>query len=372
MPLLYEQVTERIVQDIRQGVHPPGSQLPTEQEYVRRLGVSRITVKRAMTTLERQGLIRRFRGKGTFVADDALRTLGPLERPGSVAPAQPRPRRRRIGFMLPEMSDLFGVQMVNGIDDRCRELDVDLSIRRTHGDVAIEAETIQKWIDDGLDGMIVFPCHGEFYNETLLRAVLNKFPVVLVDRTLGGIPVPSVMTDNQAAARAITDWLLGRGHTSLGFVSPPVQGTSSLEDRLQGFAERVQANPGTMPVRMARLQLSSVLPGHNEAGAIDRDRDRIAEFLRERGDITAILASEFLLAVLIESAIAADEDLRARGIEIACFDSFAPAMTLHRYPHIKQDEVAMGRKAVDLILAQLDGEAPLGTHFVDFALALET
>ena len=62
-----------------------------------------------------------------------------------------------------------------------------------------------------MDGLIVFPVHGDFYNASLLRQVLDGFPVVLVDRHLSGIPVSAVHTDNVAAARALTDAAAGAG-----------------------------------------------------------------------------------------------------------------------------------------------------------------
>jgi DNA-binding LacI/PurR family transcriptional regulator len=366
MPLLYEQVSDHITGEIAAGRLRPGDQLPTETEYATSFGVSRITIRRAMSRLDRDGLIERFRGKGTFVTAQAPQLAAPMSSPVPVTVA-PKPKRRRIGFIIPELSDLFGVMMFNGIDDRCQECDIDLSIRRSHGDIEIEARTITSWIEAGLDGLIIFPSHGEFYNQTLLRAVLNGFPVVLVDRTLKGIQVPAVMTDHYQAAQAITTWLLEQGHTSLVFASPAVRGTSSLEDRHRGFLDAVQA-AARPDRRFTTLTLESVVPGRSTSENMARDRERIRAFLAKHPDVSAILASEYGVALLIEGVVEQDPVLRERGIEIACFDSLVEAMSLHSFVHIKQDEHEIGRQAVDLLVRQLDGERLAGPHYVDFAL----
>jgi GntR family transcriptional regulator len=48
-----------------------GGQLPSEPELARRMGISRATLRQAITELEESGLVRRRHGKGTFVTGHA-------------------------------------------------------------------------------------------------------------------------------------------------------------------------------------------------------------------------------------------------------------------------------------------------------------
>jgi len=66
---LYSRMATIIQYKITSGQYEPGERLPTEEELAQNFGVSKITVRNALSILEAGGLIVRSRGKGTFVAD---------------------------------------------------------------------------------------------------------------------------------------------------------------------------------------------------------------------------------------------------------------------------------------------------------------
>jgi GntR family transcriptional regulator len=68
---LYHQVLLALRERIRRGVFPAGSTLPGELELVKLMGVSRITVKRALNELAATGFVTRHRGRGTVVTFNA-------------------------------------------------------------------------------------------------------------------------------------------------------------------------------------------------------------------------------------------------------------------------------------------------------------
>src|SRR4051794_32735571 len=64
----YEQVAERLADDIRSGALVPGARLPSERELARTLEVSRASVREAIASLQLQGAVETRPGAGTFVA----------------------------------------------------------------------------------------------------------------------------------------------------------------------------------------------------------------------------------------------------------------------------------------------------------------
>ena len=67
---LYEQIVEGLKREISEGRLPPGAPLPSFRQLAAELMVSVITVKRAYEELQREGIIYRKQGLGTFVTHD--------------------------------------------------------------------------------------------------------------------------------------------------------------------------------------------------------------------------------------------------------------------------------------------------------------
>jgi DNA-binding GntR family transcriptional regulator len=65
---IHAQISERIRSRIATGEWPAHYRLKSEPELAADLGVSRGTLRRALTTLIEEGLLRQVRGRGTFVA----------------------------------------------------------------------------------------------------------------------------------------------------------------------------------------------------------------------------------------------------------------------------------------------------------------
>ena len=71
-PTAFEETVERLGTAIRLGLLGPGTQLPPERDLAKQLGISRSTLRQALTTLVQSGLLVSTRGRqgGTFVATE--------------------------------------------------------------------------------------------------------------------------------------------------------------------------------------------------------------------------------------------------------------------------------------------------------------
>lgn len=64
-------VYRALLRSIRDGLMVPGAKLPNERELALQLNASRTAVRAALAMMERQGLVHRRVGSGTFLTDDA-------------------------------------------------------------------------------------------------------------------------------------------------------------------------------------------------------------------------------------------------------------------------------------------------------------
>ena len=78
-------VYRSLLRSIHQGRIVPGGKLPNERDLARQLKTSRTAVRTALSMMERQGLVRRRVGSGTFLTDDAGRIFERMDQTGATA-----------------------------------------------------------------------------------------------------------------------------------------------------------------------------------------------------------------------------------------------------------------------------------------------
>lgn len=69
---IYEQIYQKLLEQIQNEEFDSGATFPSERELAERFGVSRMTVRQALTTLKQEGFIYHERGIGAFVSKRKL------------------------------------------------------------------------------------------------------------------------------------------------------------------------------------------------------------------------------------------------------------------------------------------------------------
>lgn len=340
----YQVIYDFLLESIQTGKFAPGDKLPAERELCKQFNISRITSKRALELLTGQGYVTRFPGKGSFVARE-------LPRGGRLCGGS-----RTLGYVVSDFSDNFGTRLLFTIETRCRELGYSLILKRSRDSITEEAAAIASLIALGVDGLLVLPIHGEYYNEEILKLILAKKPLAFVDRKMRGLSAPSFSTDNIAAARTGAEYLLGLGHRHIAFYSGPIKNTSTIEDRRHGFID-AYAGKG-IPINEELFCTSLISPWtypFSEKNFVAQDIEKVKAHLAERREISAAFVAEYNMALIVRAAA---EGLGRRvpgDFSILTFDSPPSITGIPLFTHLLQDEEAMGRRAVDALHGMISG-----------------
>ncbi len=115
---LYSQVRDLLHTRILDGTYRSDGKMPSENDMVRGFGVSRITVRQALKDLQKEGLIFKIHGKGTFVArPKAVQNLMRLEDFGEATSAAGHETHSRVlGHRVLRPGDHISARL--GLDDK--------------------------------------------------------------------------------------------------------------------------------------------------------------------------------------------------------------------------------------------------------------
>ncbi len=270
-------------------------------------------------------------------------------RPNLAARALVTGRSRTLGLVTLDTT-LFGpVTTLYGIERAARAAGYFVSVasldtihRRSVGDA------VARLRDQVVAGIVLIA--PLISGVAALARLPTDLPIVVVEGDPEG-DFATVTVDQRTGAREATAHLLGLGHERVVHVAGPQEWFEARE-RLAGWREALVAAGVDAPLPL--LGDWSARSGFEAGG-------QIAKF----GDVTAVFAANDHMALgvlraLHEAGQAVPQDVSVVGFDdIAEAEYFTPSLTT-----VHQDFEEVGRRAVGLVLAQLDAAPRRAAHVV--------
>ena len=229
---LHVQAAERIRKYIVRRRLRSGDAMPRLQELCDYLGLSYVTVHKALAILARKGLLQPIRGKGTFVTGRG----GMGDGPGQIGLVS-------VGTYAGLLTVGYRLDLFRGIVETAGDQHVD--VRLFSLGVPQERLSDRELRQMEIDGLLVM----ELTDQTMLRRfVRSGVPVVVADSCVPEVPLNYVVCDNEGAASQVVRHLLELGHRRIHYVEGynrhPVTGTRvsswDTETRRQFYTQAVE------------------------------------------------------------------------------------------------------------------------------------
>lgn len=113
---LYTQMEEFIRENLKSGKWAPGFLIPSENELSRQHGISRMTVRNAITKLVHEELLFRIPGKGTYVSEPKIIAK-------SLSYAGIREQLEQMGYEV--STKLLGIASQKGTEEMCNRFGIE-------------------------------------------------------------------------------------------------------------------------------------------------------------------------------------------------------------------------------------------------------
>ena len=222
----------RMLQDIRSGCFRNRELLPSELELSRHYGVSRTTIRRVISILISSGELVKEPNRTARISD-----LSTHSRPSPGAGEEEDGAFSSpfsIAFVYAGVPDGFVVGTSEGTKEFCREHGCDLQFftsEQGHDEVI---DLLNHASELGIDGLIVLPYETEAYRNAICGLLERNFPIVCLDRPLGGMKLNSVEVDNSGGVCLAASALITRFSRPVYYLGA-VPNHSTQQNRLNGF-----------------------------------------------------------------------------------------------------------------------------------------
>ncbi len=188
------------------------------------VGVSESTVSRAINNKP---------GVGEKSKEEILEVAKKYNyRPNQLARNLAKQSTNMLGLILPDISSLFYSEVAKGIQDVARENNYQLILCNTDCDSQEEKDYIE-WMQNNKIAGIIFLGKG-LDNDEIIKLALSDYPLVLADRLIEELMIPSVIIDNNAGAYNATEHLINKGYEEIALINGPKKELRS-QSRLQGY-----------------------------------------------------------------------------------------------------------------------------------------
>ncbi len=333
--LKYNQIEEELKALILEEKIKPGEKMPSENVLSKQYGVSRQTVRKAISDLVNEGFVYAVQGSGTYCSDAS----------------RFKKDSRDIAVVMTYLSDYIFPKVISGIDSVLSENGYSIVLKNTNNSRTREIKCLEELIEKNIDGIIIEPSKSNvFCKHKDLYDRLDKYgiPYIFIQGSYSVMEdKPHVIMDDEKGAYLLTGYLISQGHKNIigVFKSDDTQG----QNRHKGYAKAL-AKAGLT------YDPENVIWFYTEDRAV-HPYTNLQKMIKSGKKVDAIVAYNDQIAFHLIKAIRELGLKVPQDISITGYDNSQPAantdITLTTIVHPQQE---LGKIAAQMLLKMIRGE----------------
>ncbi|QZY57226.1 LacI family transcriptional regulator [Crassaminicella profunda] len=266
-------------------------------------------------------------------------------RPNPVARSLVMKKSQLIGVVVPDISNVFIGEILNGIEEIGKMYGYDILLCNTYGQLEQELRYLNLLRAKQVEGIVFMTWKLEEKLVEYLETI--DIPVSLVNRNTSNLNIPSVSIDNFQAAYEMTKFLIENGHKKIALIRSSLDQNAFGLDQYNGYKEALEEHG---------LEINEKLVKYGN-WKLENSYEIVEEFIDEKILPTAIFAASDEMAIgaincLLDNGYKVPEDVSVVGFnDIKLASIYRPNLTT-----IHQPIYDIGAVAMRMIVKKIDGE----------------
>ncbi len=341
MALKYLEIASSLRGQIMDGLYPPDSLLPTEQQLCLDYGVSRQTIRAALQCLVEDGLIQRRQGSGSRVLD--LRQL-------------PAPPQRTIAIITTNITDYIFPGVLREAEAVLSANNCIAQLYATSNQVAQERRILLDLLGQKkVDGILVEGTKAALPNPNLdlyRKLQAKKIPLVFFHGNYPNLEnAVSVLDDNYNGGRQLVEYLASKGHTRIAglFKNDDQQG----HQRYAGFMDALR----DLDLPMMDQKIFWYTTEYKDITNINSTlwSDTIAATIR--GCTAVVCYNDQVANALVEFLVSKGISVPGQMAVVSFDNSFYSNLSSRRITSLSHGEQNVGRTAAQVLMQIMEGKS---------------
>lgn len=217
--------------------------IPTLKEIAKKLNFSVSTVSRALNNHPSIGL------RTTAQVQKLAKEMG--YEPNRMALLFKQQKTHILGVILPNLSEEFFSQAINGIENVARENNYSVLIGQSHDKLDDEIKLVTAMKNQRVDGVIVSITKHTENLDHFEELKKYNIPVVFFDRVPETNNVHKVASNFITSTRQAIEFLIAQGHKRIGIINGP--------EEMKSCKERVKSYMDALSSKKIKIDLSLVV-----------------------------------------------------------------------------------------------------------------